>query len=183
MEAEAEPRELNEMLAGVLARFAEAFMSAPSPGIVAAACKNEHYASDEESIDALAEALRVEYEAVHRRRAASSRWIVPISLWKATAPITAGLNASFSQFVERVVAAINRALRNVPRERVRLHVCWGNYEGPHDCDVPLRDDLARHPRRQMSVASCCRSRTQGTPTSSRCSGSSRSPTIRSSWRA
>jgi 5-methyltetrahydropteroyltriglutamate--homocysteine methyltransferase len=45
--------------------------------------------------------------------------------------------AEFVDFVERVVAAINKALVNVPRERVRLHACWGNYEGPHDCDVAL----------------------------------------------
>ena len=47
----------------------------------------------------------------------------------------------FLGFVERVVATINTALENVPREKVRLHVCWGNYEGPHDCDVPLADIL------------------------------------------
>ena len=47
----------------------------------------------------------------------------------------------FLGFVERVVAAINRALVNIPRERVRMHVCWGNYEGPHDQDVPLADIL------------------------------------------
>jgi 5-methyltetrahydropteroyltriglutamate--homocysteine methyltransferase len=46
-------------------------------------------------------------------------------------------DASFLGFVERVVSAINHALRNIPRDRVRMHVCWGNYEGPHDCDVPL----------------------------------------------
>ncbi len=49
--------------------------------------------------------------------------------------------ADFLGFVERVVAAINRALEQVPRERVRLHVCWGNYEGPHDLDVPLAEIL------------------------------------------
>ena len=47
----------------------------------------------------------------------------------------------FQGFIELVVATINRALRNIPRERVRLHVCWGNYEGPHDRDVPLEDIL------------------------------------------
>ncbi|MDP6708510.1 MAG: hypothetical protein QF893_19375, partial [Alphaproteobacteria bacterium] len=46
-------------------------------------------------------------------------------------------------FVETVVAAMNRALENVPRDRVRLHVCWGNYEGPHDCDVPLAEVLPK----------------------------------------
>src|SRR6202045_3280575 len=49
--------------------------------------------------------------------------------------------SSFLAFVERVIAAINKAIVNVPRDRVRLHVCWGNYEGPHDRDVPLADIL------------------------------------------
>ena len=49
--------------------------------------------------------------------------------------------SDFLGFVEAVVATINRALAQVPRERVRLHVCWGNYEGPHDCDVPLDEFL------------------------------------------
>ena len=49
--------------------------------------------------------------------------------------------ADFLDFVARVVATINKALVNVPRGRVRLHVCWGNYEGPHDSDVPLKDIL------------------------------------------
>ena len=52
-----------------------------------------------------------------------------------------GRSRDFLDFVERVVATINAALANIPRDRVRLHVCWGNYEGPHDCDVPLEDIL------------------------------------------
>ena len=57
--------------------------------------------------------------------------------WSGTSPIAIGRSSDFLAFVEMVVAAINAALRNVPRDRVRLHVCWGNYEGPHDRDVPL----------------------------------------------
>ena len=49
--------------------------------------------------------------------------------------------AEFVGFVELVIGAINKALQNIPRQQVRLHVCWGNYEGPHDCDVPLADIL------------------------------------------
>ncbi len=49
--------------------------------------------------------------------------------------------ADFQHFVDMVIAAINSALVNIPRDKVRLHVCWGNYEGPHDCDVPLADIL------------------------------------------
>ena len=58
-----------------------------------------------------------------------------------TSPMRSSRLSDFLDFVERVVATINKALVNVPRDRVRLHVCWGNYEGPHDCDVPLKDIL------------------------------------------
>ena len=53
-----------------------------------------------------------------------------------------GRSRSSSRFVEQIVAAINRALAGIPRDRVRMHVCWGNYEGPHNFDVPLEDDPA-----------------------------------------
>ena len=136
-EAESEPRELNAVLAALELRFAEAFMSAPSPGILAAACRNEYYASDDEYIDALAEALRVEYEAVVRAGLTLQVDCPDLAL-ESHRSYQDRPQREFLAFVERVVAAINRALRNVPRERVRMHVCWGNYEGPHDCDVPLQ---------------------------------------------
>src|SRR5688572_265181 len=126
--AETEPRELNETLAGMNPGFAEAFMSAPSPGILAAACRNEYYASDGECIDALAEALRVEYEAVVRAGLLLQVDCPDLAL-ESHRSYQDRPQREFLAFVERVVAAINRALRNVPRERVRMHVCWGNYEG------------------------------------------------------
>jgi 5-methyltetrahydropteroyltriglutamate--homocysteine methyltransferase len=136
LEAEAEPRELKETLAGMKNGFAEAFMSAPSPGILAAACRNEHYASDEACVDALAEALRVEYEAVARAGLILQVDCPDLALERHRS-YQGRPEREFLDFVERIVAAINRALRNVPRDCVRMHVCWGNYEGPHDCDVPL----------------------------------------------
>ena len=136
-EAESEPRELNAVLAALEPGFAEAFMSAPSPGILAAACRNEYYATDDEYIDALAEALRVEYEAVVRAGLILQLDCPDLAL-ESHRSYQDRPQREFLAFVERVVAAINRALRNVPRERVRMHVCWGNYEGPHDCDVPLQ---------------------------------------------
>ena len=135
--AELEPRELNDTLAGFKSRFAEAFMSAPSPGIVASACRNEHYATDDEYIAALAEALRVEYEAVARAGLILQVDCPDLALERHRSYYERP-EREFLSFVEQVVDAINQALRNVPRDRVRLHVCWGNYEGPHDCDVPLQ---------------------------------------------
>jgi 5-methyltetrahydropteroyltriglutamate--homocysteine methyltransferase len=120
--------------------FVEPFLTAPSPGIIAAAMKNEHYDSEAAYLAALGKALRVEYEAI-----VASGFLLQLDcpdlalerhLSYADRPL-----AEFLGFVERVVETINQAIEKVPRERVRLHVCWGNYEGPHDRDVPLADIL------------------------------------------
>ena len=120
--------------------FVQPFMTAPSPGIVVSAMKSSHYAEREAYLADVAEALRVEYEAV-----AARGWLLQIDapdlamerhFLFADEPLRV-----FQDWVELVVAALNGALSNVPRERVRLHVCWGNYEGPHDLDVELRDVL------------------------------------------
>jgi 5-methyltetrahydropteroyltriglutamate--homocysteine methyltransferase len=122
--------------------IAEAFLTAPSPGIIAAAIPNEHYDSQRAYIDALAEALRIEYEAIVRHGFLLQIDCPDLALERhvnyAGQPL-----AEFLKFTETVIAAINRGLRNVPRESVRLHVCWGNYEGPHDLDVPLAEILPR----------------------------------------
>ena len=127
-------------LDGASGGFAEPFMTAPSPGIVVSAMKSSHYAEREAYLAAVAEALRVEYEAV-----AARGWLLQVDapdlamerhFLFADEPLRV-----FQDWVELVVAALNGALSNVPRERVRLHVCWGNYEGPHDLDVELRDVL------------------------------------------
>jgi 5-methyltetrahydropteroyltriglutamate--homocysteine methyltransferase len=120
--------------------FVEPFLTAPSPGIVAAAMKNEHYDTEEAYLDALAEALRVEYEAIVAHGFLLQLDCPDLALERQISYQDRPL-ADFQGFVERVVAAINRALANVPRERVRLHVCWGNSDGPHDQDVPLADIL------------------------------------------
>lgn len=120
--------------------FIEPFMSAPSPGILATAVRNEHYDTFAGYLAALGAALQVEYEAI-----ASSGLLLQVDapdlalerhITFKDQPVS-----KFVEFVEQVVATINQALRNVPRDRVRLHVCWGNSESPHDCDVPLEDIL------------------------------------------
>jgi 5-methyltetrahydropteroyltriglutamate--homocysteine methyltransferase len=120
--------------------FVDAFLTAPSPGIVATAVLNEHYDTQDAYLEALGRALQIEYEII-----ASNGFLLQIDapdlglerhIGYAQRPLS-----DFLDFVERVVATINKALVNVPRNRVRLHVCWGNYEGPHDADVPLRDIL------------------------------------------
>jgi len=135
-EAEAEPRDFKAALAEIGGGFAEAFLTAPSPGIIAAACRNEHYASEDAYVEALGEALRLEYEAVVRNGFVLQVDCPDLAL-ESHRSFHGRPEAEFLAFVERIVAALNHALRNVPRDRVRMHVCWGNYEGPHDCDVPL----------------------------------------------
>ena len=120
--------------------FAQPFMTAPSPGIVVSAMQSSHYTDREAYLADVAEALRVEYEEVVARD-----WLLQIDapdlamerhFLFADEPLRV-----FQDWVEVVVETLNRALANVPRDRVRLHVCWGNYEGPHDLDVELRDVL------------------------------------------
>ncbi len=120
--------------------FVETFLTAPSPGIVAAAIRNEHYASEEAYLDALAGALQREYEAIVDAGFLLQLDCPDLALERHVSYQERPLG-EFLGFVERVVAAINRALAAIPRERVRLHVCWGNYEAPHDCDVPLKEIL------------------------------------------
>src|SRR5258707_15868460 len=120
--------------------FVEPFMTAPSPGIIAAAMKNEYYDSEEAYLAAVAAAIQVEYEAIVKAGFLLQLDCPDLALERHLTYNDRPLS-EFLGFVERVVETINEAIRNVPRDRVRLHVCWGNYEGPHDRDVPLSDIL------------------------------------------
>jgi 5-methyltetrahydropteroyltriglutamate--homocysteine methyltransferase len=137
---EAECKDFRSALDAAQGGFAEPFMTAPSPGIIAAAMRNAWYDTEDAYLDALGRALQVEYETI-----VAHGFLLQIDapdlamerhLSYQDRPLT-----DFVDFVERVVATINRALANVPRDRVRLHACWGNYEGPHDCDVALPEIL------------------------------------------
>ena len=118
----------------------ESFMTAPSPGIVASAIRNEHYASEDAYLDALAAALAHEYGAIVRAGFLLQLDCPDLALERHVSYQERPLG-DFLAFVERVVATINRALADIPPECVRMHVCWGNYEAPHDCDVPLAEIL------------------------------------------
>ena len=137
---EDECRHFNAVLAENPGAFVEPFMSAPSPGIVALACKNEYYDTLDNYLAALGKALQVEYETIVRSGLLLQVDAPDLALERHITfkdkPV-----AAFVDFVERVVAIINTALTNVPPDRVRLHVCWGNSESPHDMDVPLEDIL------------------------------------------
>ena len=118
--------------------FAETFMTAPSPGIVVTAMENRHYPSLTEYVDAVAAALRTEYQAIVARGLLLQIDAPDLAMERHTLFADRPLG-EFLSFVETVVAAINRSLDGIDPSRVRLHVCWGNYEGPHTHDVPLDD--------------------------------------------
>jgi 5-methyltetrahydropteroyltriglutamate--homocysteine methyltransferase len=120
--------------------YTEPFLTAPSPGIIASIVQNEHYDTLEAYLNALSTALQVEYDAIVGHGFLLQLDCPDLALERHTSYRDRPL-ADFIGFVELVVTAINKALQNIPRDRVRLHVCWGNYEGPHDCDVPLGDIL------------------------------------------
>lgn len=136
----AECAEFREALNATGVQFVEPFLTAPSPGIIAGAMKNEFYDSEESYLAALGDALKGEYETIVKAGFLLQLDCPDLALERHLSYQDRPLG-DFLGFVERVVATINRALENIPLEQVRLHVCWGNYEGPHDCDVPLADIL------------------------------------------
>jgi 5-methyltetrahydropteroyltriglutamate--homocysteine methyltransferase len=117
--------------------FAEAFLTAPSPGMVSAIVLNEHYPSEEAFLGALGSALRNEYKAIVDAGFLLQLDCPDLAREKHNTFADRPL-ADFIAFGNRVVDAINAAIHDIPPERVRLHVCWGNYEGPHDLDVELQ---------------------------------------------
>jgi 5-methyltetrahydropteroyltriglutamate--homocysteine methyltransferase len=118
--------------------YTEAFMTSASPGIIAAAMENEHYASLDDYIDAVAEALAQEYRAIVDAGLLLQIDAPDLAMERHTLFQDRPLE-EFLKFVRSVIDASNRALAEIPPDRVRLHVCWGNYEGPHIFDVPLAD--------------------------------------------
>ena len=115
-----------------------AFMAAPSPGIVAAVVQNRHYDTDDAYLAALGAALRTEYSAIIEAGFTLQLDCPDLALERHGAWQDRPLG-EFLDFSARVVEAINTAIEGLPRERVRLLVCWGNYEAPHDHDVPFED--------------------------------------------
>jgi len=127
---------LKAALAGVNA--AGAFLSAASPGVISLFFRNDHYATQEAYLFAIAEAMRGEYEAI-----AAAGIIVQIDCPDlAMGRHIQYADLSLEEFRKRArlhVEALNHALIAVPPDQARLHLCWGNYEGPHHHDVPLAE--------------------------------------------
>ena len=118
----------------------ELFMTAASPGIITLTMKNDHYPTYEDYVFAVAEEMRKEYELIVSRGLILQLDCPDLAMERHVSYQDEPLEA-FQEVVELHIEAINRALVNIPRDRVRLHVCWGNSEGPHHYDVPVRDIL------------------------------------------
>jgi 5-methyltetrahydropteroyltriglutamate--homocysteine methyltransferase len=139
---ERECRDFRRILAEQPSSFVESFMTAASPGIVAAAMLNRHYACHEDYVTALADALQVEYAHIVGEGLVLQLDCPDLAMERHTSFADRPLE-EFLAFVDVNLAALNRALAGIPPDRVRLHVCWGNYEGPHTFDVPLEAILPR----------------------------------------
>ncbi|HXD91475.1 MAG TPA: cobalamin-independent methionine synthase II family protein [Candidatus Binataceae bacterium] len=117
---------------------AESFMSAASPGVVAFFLSNKYYPSHEAYLRAIAEAMRTEYEAIVAAGFVLQVDCPDLAMSRHVHYKELSL-ADFRKTIELHIEALNHALVNVPADRVRVHLCWGNYEGPHNHDVPLRE--------------------------------------------
>jgi len=138
-ESGAVEKEIDDLRAAVSqSPAAEAFLSAASPGVISIFLRNEYYKTHEAYIAALAEAMKPEYEAIHR---------AGLMLHIDCPDLAMGRHIQFpdlsvAEFRKKIVLHVemlNVALANIPADRVRIHLCWGNYEGPHHRDVALRD--------------------------------------------
>jgi 5-methyltetrahydropteroyltriglutamate--homocysteine methyltransferase len=114
----------------------EAFMNAASPGVLTKFVPDRFYKNEDAYVEALADALKEEYEAIWK-----AGFILQIDapdLGSARHNQYQHLSdAEFLKIAERNIAAVNHATQNIPPDRMRLHICWGNYEGPHTHDIPL----------------------------------------------
>ena len=114
----------------------EGFLNAASPGVIALFQPNDYYKTQDEYLEAVAEAMRTEYEAI-----VGAGLLLQIDAPDlAMGRHTMYRDSSVADFLNRAalhIDVLNHALRNIPSDRIRMHVCWGNYEGPHHYDVPL----------------------------------------------
>ena len=112
------------------------FMNAASPGVISLFLPNEHYPSRELYLSALADAMKAEYEAIVSSGLDLQLDCPDLALSRHMLFSTM-TDEEFLNIAETHVEVLNHALRDVPQEQVRIHICWGNYEGPHVCDIDM----------------------------------------------
>jgi 5-methyltetrahydropteroyltriglutamate--homocysteine methyltransferase len=116
---------------------AEVFMSAASPGVIEMFMPNRYYPSTEDYLFALAEAMKAEYDAIYQAGLVLQLDCPDLACdWARGEQRTI---AEFRKVVAQRLEALDHATRDIPGEAMRLHLCWGNYEGPHHTDIPLAD--------------------------------------------
>jgi 5-methyltetrahydropteroyltriglutamate--homocysteine methyltransferase len=126
----------NLQSASAAAKPIAAFMNAASPGVVALFQPNDFYRTQDEYLTAIAEAMRTEYEAIAQSGVLLQIDAPDLAMGRHTMYRNRSLE-DFERLAAQHIEILNHALRNVPADRVRMHVCWGNYEGPHHHDVPM----------------------------------------------
>jgi 5-methyltetrahydropteroyltriglutamate--homocysteine methyltransferase len=133
--------DLTNMKAAVAAaQPAEGFLNSASPAVIALFQPNDYYATQDDYLEAVAEAMRVEYEAITSAGLLLQIDAPDLAMGRHTMYRDESV-AEFLNHAARHIEVLNHALRNIAAERVRMHVCWGNYEGPHHYDVPLEQLL------------------------------------------
>jgi 5-methyltetrahydropteroyltriglutamate--homocysteine methyltransferase len=133
--------ELEKDIANLKAAMAEhgverGFMNAASPGVISLFLQNDFYKSREAYLAALADAMKAEYETIVASGLDLQLDCPDLALSRHML-FTDLSDAEFLKIANMHVEALNHALQNVPQDRVRVHICWGNYEGPHCCDIPM----------------------------------------------
>ncbi|MFZ9805301.1 MAG: cobalamin-independent methionine synthase II family protein [Ilumatobacteraceae bacterium] len=114
------------------------FTSAASPGVISIFFANQHYKTQEEYVFAIAEAMRHEYEAIANAGAVVQLDCPDLAMGRHSAYASLSLE-EFRKTIALNIEALNHAVRNIPAEQLRMHLCWGNYPGPHNHDVPIND--------------------------------------------
>ncbi|MBI3706353.1 MAG: cobalamin-independent methionine synthase II family protein [Proteobacteria bacterium] len=138
-DAQAAPADVDNLKTALAqVKAAGAFMSAASPGVVSLFFRNDYYPSEEAYLLAIAEAMRHEYETVTNAGIVLQIDCPDLAMGRHIQYADLSLE-EFRKHARMHVEALNHAVANIAPELLRMHVCWGNYEGPHHCDVPLAD--------------------------------------------
>jgi len=120
------------------AKVSGLFSSAASPGVISLFFRNEYYKTHEEYLFTIAEAMRYEYETIAEAGLTLQLDCPDLAMGRHVQYADLSLE-EFRGRIRLHIEALNHAVRNIPAERLRLHMCWGNYPGPHHCDVPFAD--------------------------------------------
>ena len=127
---------------------ADAFLTTTAPLSVEPGRQKGIYASDEEYVYAIADAMSVEYEGDRQRPASRSRSTTPGWARSGTASGSRWGIDGYRKYCEMRCEALNHALRNIPEEQIRYHLCWGSWHGPHSADLPLPGRRRHHAQDQ-----------------------------------